>query len=208
VIVDTDLKTARKSTMPADSDSDPDTPTDSLLAAPAYLTRTVALVGLMGAGKSTVGRRLAEKLGRVFFDSDAEIEKAAGLSVSDIFALHGEADFRRGEHQVLKRLLQLPPHVLATGGGAYLHDETRVLLRETAVTIWLHADLETLWKRVQKRDNRPLLKRPDAKEVLGNLLIAREPIYAQADIVIASKDGPHMQTANAIMSALKTWTPV
>ena len=120
--------------------------------------RTVALVGLMGAGKSTVGRRLAYALGRQFYDSDDEIEKAAGLSISDIFALHGEAEFRRGEQRVLERLLSEPPHVLATGGGAYLNPDTRTLLREHAITIWLNADLETLWRRVSKRGHRPLLK--------------------------------------------------
>jgi shikimate kinase len=155
----------------------------------------------------TVGRRLAQILKRDFYDSDEEIEKAAGLTVSDIFALHGEADFRRGEHQVLKRLLQLPPHVLATGGGAYLNEDTRQILRERAVTVWLNADLETLWKRVQKRDTRPLLKRPDAKQALSDLLIAREPIYAQADLSVMSKEGPHTQTVNAILKALKTWVP-
>ena len=161
----------------------------------------------MGAGKSTVGRRLAEKLGRPFFDSDTEIEKAAGLSISDIFALHGEADFRRGEQQVLKRLLTLPPHVLATGGGAYLNEETRALMREHAITVWLNADLETLWKRVQKRDSRPLLKQGNAKQVLTDLLAEREPVYSQADLVVRSKDGPHTNTVNAILKALKTWKP-
>ncbi len=161
----------------------------------------------MGAGKSTVGRRLAEKLGRPFYDSDTEIEKAAGLSISDIFALHGEADFRRGEQQVLKRLLTLPPHVLATGGGAYLNDETRALMQEHAITVWLNADLETLWKRVQKRDSRPLLKRGNAKQVLTDLLAEREPVYSQADLVVRSKDGPHSNTVNAILKALKTWNP-
>ena len=161
----------------------------------------------MGAGKSTVGRRLAEKLDRPFYNSDSEIEKAAGLSISDIFALHGEADFRRGEQQVLKRLLSLPPHVLATGGGAYLNAETRTLMREHAITVWLNADLETLWKRVQKRDTRPLLQRGNAREVLTNLLAEREPIYSQADLVVRSKDGPHINTVNAILKALKTWKP-
>jgi len=171
------------------------------------MSRTIALVGLMGAGKSTVGRRLAEKLGRSFYDSDAEIEKAAGLSVNDIFTLHGEEDFRRGEHQVLKRLLGLAPHVLATGGGAYLNDETRALMRDNAVTVWLNADFETLWRRVQKRDTRPLLKRPNAKDVLYNLMIEREPIYSQADLVVDSRDGPHIHTVNAIYEALQTWKP-
>jgi len=162
----------------------------------------------MGAGKSTVGRRLAERLGRDFYDSDTEIEKAAGLSVADIFALHGEADFRRGEQQVLKRLLlTMKPHVLATGGGAYLNPETRALMREHAVTVWLNADLETLWKRVSKRDTRPLLQRENPKDVLTNLLAEREPIYSQADLVVRSKDGPHINTVNAILKALKTWEP-
>ena len=189
--------------MPSDSDST-SRPVDATLP---YMSRTVALVGLMGAGKSTVGRRLAERLGREFYDSDSEIEKAAGLSITDIFKLHGEEDFRRGEHQVLKRLLELPPHVLATGGGAYLNDETRLLMQKNAVTIWLNADLETLWRRVQKRDTRPLLRHPDAKNVLTNLLVEREPIYSQADLVVPSKDGPHAATVNAIYKALQTWTP-
>src|SRR3990167_4452628 len=153
-------------------DSEPSSPETA--SAPAYAGRTIALVGLMGAGKSTVGRRLAEKLGRDFYDSDTEIEKAAGLSISDIFALHGEADFRRGEKQVLKRMLDLAPHVLATGGGAFLDPDTRALMKEKAVTVWLNADLETLWRRVQKRDNRPLLKRADAQTHLSNLVNERE----------------------------------
>jgi len=169
--------------------------------------RTVALVGLMGAGKSTVGRRLAGKLGRTFSDSDNEIEKAAGLSVSDIFALHGEEEFRRVEYSVLKRLLDQKPHVLATGGGAYLNPETRDLMREKAVTIWLNADLETLWKRVSKRNHRPLLQRPDAKEVLSNLFDQRRPIYELADLTVHSVDGPHSKTVTSIIKALETWTP-
>lgn len=173
---------------------------------PPYEGRTIALVGLMGAGKSTVGRRLAEKLGRDFFDSDHEIEKAAGLTISDIFAKHGEADFRRGEKQVIRRLLEREPHVLATGGGAYLDPETREMLREHAITVWLNADLETLWRRVQKRDTRPLLKRPDARDHLAHLVMEREPYYSQADLVVHSKDGPHTQTVNAILKALQTWT--
>ncbi|MEL7033969.1 MAG: shikimate kinase [Pseudomonadota bacterium] len=169
--------------------------------------RTVALVGLMGAGKSTVGRRLAERLGRSFYDSDNEIEKAAGLSVADIFSLHGEEEFRRGEHQVLKRLLDEKPHILATGGGAYLNPETRQLMREKAVTVWLNADLETLWKRVSRRNHRPLLRRPDAKEVLSNLFAERRPIYELADLTVHSVDGPHSKTVTAIIKALESWTP-
>ncbi len=172
-----------------------------------WADRTVALVGLMGAGKSTVGRRLAERLGRSFYDSDNEIEKAAGLSVADIFSLHGEEEFRRGEHQVLKRLLDEKPHILATGGGAYLNPETRDLMREKAVTIWLNADLETLWKRVSRRNHRPLLRRPDAKEVLSNLFDERRPIYQLADLTVHSVDGPHSKTVSAIIKALESWTP-
>lgn len=183
------------------SDTDPSSPS------PPYQGRTIALVGLMGAGKSTVGRRLAERLGREFFDSDAEIEKAAGLSISDIFALHGEADFRRGEKQVIRRLLERPPHVLATGGGAFLDADTRAMMRERAITVWLNADLETLWRRVQKRDNRPLLQRPDAKAHLSNLVAERQPFYSQADLTVHSKDGPHAQTVSAILKALQTWKP-
>ena len=172
-----------------------------------WADRTVALVGLMGAGKSTVGRRLAERLGRSFYDSDNEIEKAAGLSVADILSLHGEEEFRRGEHQVLKRLLDEKPHILATGGGAYLNPETRDLMREKAVTIWLNADLETLWKRVSRRNHRPLLRRPDAKEVLSNLFDERRPIYQLADLTVHSVDGPHSKTVSAIIKALESWTP-
>lgn len=168
--------------------------------------RTIALVGLMGAGKSTVGRRLAEVLGREFHDSDTEIEKAAGLSVSDIFALHGEAEFRRGEHRVLERLLSEEPHVLATGGGAYLNPDTRDLLRDKAITIWLNADLETLWRRVSRRTHRPLLKAENPKGVLSKLLDERKPIYEKADLVVTSQDGPHRATVNSILEALDEWS--
>jgi len=170
-----------------------------------YAHRTIALVGLMGAGKSTVGRRLADKLGRVFYDSDVEIEKAAGLSIADIFSIHGEAEFRRGERKVLARLLEGEPHVLATGGGAYLDPQTRALLREKAITVWLNADLETIWKRVSKRNTRPLLRAPDPKGVLTRLFEEREPIYSQADLSVTSVDGPHSQTVKAIVEALEGW---
>ncbi|MEM0985531.1 MAG: shikimate kinase [Pseudomonadota bacterium] len=172
-----------------------------------YANRTIALVGLMGAGKSTVGKRLADALGRTFRDSDDEIEKAAGLSVSDIFAIHGEPEFRRGERRVLERLLAGTPHVLATGGGAFLDPNTRALMREQAVTVWLNADLDTLWKRVQKRDTRPLLRVEDPRRFLERLMDERSPIYAQADLSITSADGPHRDTVQLIIDALETWTP-
>ncbi|MEL6828710.1 MAG: shikimate kinase [Pseudomonadota bacterium] len=168
--------------------------------------RTIALVGLMGAGKSTVGRRLAEAMGRDFFDSDDEIEKAAGQSISDIFSQHGEGEFRRGEQKVLERLLLGPAHILATGGGAYLNADTRTLMRAHAITIWLNADLETLWKRVSKRGHRPLLKSSDPKRVLSELFEARQPIYELADITIESADGPHNETVEAILTALSEWS--
>ncbi|NQY96306.1 MAG: shikimate kinase [Henriciella sp.] len=174
----------------------------------AWADRTVALVGLMGAGKSTVGRRLATKLGRPFIDSDDEIEKAAGLSVADIFALHGEEEFRRVEHKVLERLLSEPPQVLATGGGAYLNPHTREMMRKNAVTVWLNADLETLWKRVSRRNHRPLLRRPDAKQVLASLFDERRPIYELADLTVHSVDGPQSKTVTSIIKALETWTPI
>ncbi len=167
--------------------------------------RTVTLVGLMGAGKSTVGRRLAQAMGRDFYDSDDEIEKAAGLPISEIFALHGEAEFRRGEQKVLARLLSGPPHVLATGGGAYLNPETRALLRQQAVTVWLAADLDTLWKRVSKRSHRPLLRTDNPRQVLSDLFESRKPIYDLADIKVNSIEGPHGKTVSAILDALKQW---
>lgn len=172
----------------------------------AISDRTIALVGLMGAGKSTVGKRLADRLNRQFYDSDDEIEKAAGLSISDIFTLHGEAEFRRGERRVLERLLNEQPHVLATGGGAYLDPETRDLLREKAVTIWLNADLETLWRRVSRRSHRPLLKADNPKGVLSRLLTERTPIYGQADLVVRSEEGPHRATVESILRALDDWS--
>jgi shikimate kinase len=167
--------------------------------------RTVTLVGLMGAGKSTVGRRLAQAMGRDFYDSDDEIEKAAGLPISEIFALHGEAEFRRGEQKVLARLLSGPPHVLATGGGAYLNPDTRALLRQQAVTVWLAADLDTLWKRVSKRSHRPLLRTDNPRQVLSDLFESRKPIYDLADIKVNSIEGPHGKTVSAILDALKQW---
>ncbi|MBI1339277.1 shikimate kinase [bacterium] len=167
------------------------------------LTRTVALIGLMGAGKSTIGRRLADALAAPFHDSDDEIEKAAGLSVQEIFDRHGEPEFRRGERRVIERLLNGPPCVLATGGGAYMDPQTRALMRERAVTIWLRADFEVLWRRVSRRDHRPLLRRPNPRAVLHELNETRSPVYATADAVIDSADGPHDDSVRAILDILK-----
>jgi len=166
------------------------------------LERTIALVGMMGVGKSTVGRRLAESLTAAFVDSDEEIEKAAGLSVQEIFAMHGEPEFRRGERRVIERLLNGPPIVLATGGGAYMDATTRALLKEKAVTVWLRADLDLIWKRVNRRDTRPLLKRDNPRQVLADLLAARAPVYAEADLTIDSGEGPSNDAVKTICEAL------
>jgi shikimate kinase len=169
------------------------------------LDRAVVLVGLMGAGKSTVGRRLAKALGAPFTDADAEIEKAAGLSIADIFSSLGEAEFRAGERRVIARLLDGAPRVLATGGGAFMDPETRALIRDRAVSIWLKADIDVLMKRVMRRDTRPLLRTEDPRAVMEKLMAARHPVYAEADIVVDSADGPHEATVKAAVEALETW---
>ena len=167
-----------------------------------HLKRTVALVGMMGAGKSSVGRRLAAKLGVPFRDADAEIEAAAGCTVAEIFERFGEQDFRDGERRVIARLLGQPPHVLATGGGAFIDPRTRAEIKEKAVSIWLRASIELLASRVQRRETRPLLKQGDPKEVLTRLLTQREPIYAEADIQLDSEEGPHAAVVERIIAAL------
>lgn len=165
--------------------------------------RTVALVGLMGAGKTTVGRRLAQALRLPFADADEAIVEAAGQSIEEIFAQRGECEFRRGERQVISRLLDGPPHVLATGGGAFIDPRTRALMKERAISIWLKAPLEVLMKRVSKRDTRPLLKEEDPQAVMRRLLAEREPFYAEADITIETGAGPHNTAVLAIIEALR-----
>ncbi|MAW81030.1 MAG: shikimate kinase [Parvularcula sp.] len=164
--------------------------------------RPVVLVGMMGVGKTTVGRRLAPRLDLPFFDADQEIEKAAGMSVSDLFAAHGEQSFREGEARVIKRLLEGPPHVLATGGGAVTNPETRALIDDLAVSIWIKADVETILKRATRRNTRPLLQNDDPRETLIRLMREREPFYAAADIHIDSQPGPHANTVDMIIEAL------
>ena len=154
------------------------------------LERNIVLVGLMGAGKTCIGRRLAQRLSLPFRDADSEIEKAAGCSVEEIFARHGEAHFRNGERRVIARLLKSAPMVLATGGGAYMDARTRTLIRKWGVAVWLRADLPLLLKRTSRRNNRPLLKSGDPRAILEGLIEKRYPIYAQADIVVESVDGP------------------
>jgi shikimate kinase len=164
--------------------------------------RCVVLVGMMGAGKTSIGKRLANLLHLPFLDADSEIEKAANLSIPEIFAKHGEPDFREGEKRVVARLLSSGPAVLATGGGAYMNEETRERCRAEGVTIWLKADVPVLLERVRKKGNRPLLDRPNPEEVMRELLREREPIYSLADIVISSREGPHQTVISDIIAAL------
>jgi shikimate kinase len=167
------------------------------------LDRTVALVGLMGAGKTTIGRRLAQALALPFVDADEAIVTAAGRSIEDIFAERGECEFRRGERQVIARLLEEPPHVLATGGGAFIDPRTRALMKARAISIWLKAPLDVLMKRVTKRDHRPLLKEDDPRAVMQRLMDERYPIYAEADLTIETGGGPHNSAVGAILAALR-----
>lgn len=159
----------------------------------------------MGVGKSSVGRRLAARLGLPFCDADAEIEKAAGRSVSDIFADMGEAEFRAGEHRVIRRILEGEPCVLATGGGAFIHEGTRALLKERSVTVWLKAEVEVLAERATRRDTRPLLRGKDPVEVLSKLAEVRHPIYAEADLTVHTGQGAHKDAVRAIIAALEGW---
>ena len=172
-------------------------------AARARPDRTIALVGLMGVRKTTVGRRVAKALGLRFIDADAEIETAAGRSVSDIFEERGEAEFRSGERRVIARLLDGPPVVLATGGGAFLNPQTRALIKQRALSVWLKADLDVLVKRVNRRDTRPLLRGRDSREVLERLMQERYPVYAEADLVVETSEGPHDAAVEAILDALE-----
>ena len=167
--------------------------------------RAIVLVGLMGAGKSALGRRLAAKLDLRFVDADAEIEKAAGCSIEDFFAIHGEPAFREGERRVVARLLSESPHVLATGGGAFMDPETRRRIRERGISIWLRADIDLLLSRVSRRDDRPLLKEGDKRETLARLINERYPIYAEADIVVDSEDVPHERMVEKIVEALTAY---
>jgi len=167
------------------------------------LSRTVALVGMMGAGKSSVGRRLASRLGVAFKDADSEIELAAGCPVSEIFERYGEPAFRDGERKVIARLLSEPPHVMATGGGAFIDPTTRARLKEGAITVWIKAPVDVLMSRVKRRDSRPLLRTADPRGTLERLLTERAPVYAEADITIDSDDGPHAFAVDQILGALK-----
>ncbi len=177
--------------------------TEAKKAAILAPTRTIALVGLMGVGKSTVGRRLASRLSLPFVDGDDAIEAAARMTVSDIFAQLGEAEFRAGEARVMRRLLEGPPIVLATGGGAVLNPETRALMTEHATSVWLRADLKVVAQRVQRRDTRPLLRGKDPLQALSAMAEVRYPVYAEtADVTVDVGAGAHAQAVDAIVAAL------
>lgn len=165
-------------------------------------SRSIVLVGLMGCGKSSIGRRLAARLELPFIDADDEIERAAGRSIPDIFAEHGEAYFREGERKVIQRLLCSGPQVLATGGGAFMNADTRANIRQRAISIWLKAELPVLMRRVAKRDNRPLLKQKDPEAVMRQLMETRYPIYAEADLTVDSREVAHDVIVGEIVQKL------
>ena len=183
--------------------------TDALDTEPRALTvrrfvpcRTIVLVGLMGAGKTKVGRRLALRLGLPFFDSDREIEAAAGETIEEIFANRGEQVFRDGERRVIARLLARPVHVLATGGGAFMDPQTRARIARRGVSLWLRADLEVLAQRVSRRADRPLLKAGDPRAILAELIGRRHPVYAEAELTVDSSDGSPESTVSRAIAAL------
>ena len=165
-------------------------------------SRTIVLVGLMGAGKTKIGRRLAARLNLPFFDSDTEIETAAGETIEEIFRNRGEAVFRDGERRVIARLLAQPAHVLATGGGAFMDPATRAIIARSGVSVWLRADLGVLLARVSRRTNRPLLQERDPRAVLADLIERRHPVYAEADLTIDSGEGPPEATVTRTIAAL------
>jgi shikimate kinase len=167
--------------------------------------RCIVLVGLMGAGKSTIGKRLAKRLGMAFLDSDDEIEKAAGQTITEMFARYGEPSFRDGERRVISRLVGGEPKVIATGGGAFMDPQTRTLIVEKTISVWLDAEPATLAHRVSRRDHRPLLRGKDPLAVLRELAAVRNPVYAQAALHIRSEEAPHERTVERIIEALGAW---
>lgn len=169
--------------------------------------RSLVLVGIMGCGKSTVGRRLASRLDIPFVDADQEIERAANMTVAEIFSTHGEAEFRRGEERVIARLLKEGPQVLATGGGAFMNEATRREVSDNGFSVWLKADFDTVMERVRKKSTRPLLQNPDPEGTMRALMDKRYPVYATADLTVQSRDVPHEVVVEDIVEALKSKLP-
>lgn len=188
---------------PAEADACGSEPPATPCAELPRLDRSIVLVGLMGAGKTSIGRRLAVRLGLPFVDADQEIERAAGCTIEEYFARFGEAAFREGERRVIARLLDESPHVIATGGGAFMDESTRAAIARRGCSIWLKADLDTLCRRVKRRNNRPLLKRGDPRQILAELMERRDPIYALADLVVESREGPHEAVVEECVRALQ-----
>jgi shikimate kinase len=174
-------------------------------AVPFVPPKTIVLVGIMGAGKTNIGKRLAARLHLPFRDADNEIEAAAGETIEEIFQRYGEAVFRDGERRVIARLLEEPVHVLATGGGAFMDPLTRERIRARGISVWLRAELDLLLERVGRRSNRPLLKRGDPRAILADLMAVRHPIYAEADITVDCVDGPPELTLQRVIEALQDW---
>lgn len=171
----------------------------------ARIDRPIVLIGMMGVGKSTVGRKLSQALDLPFADADDEIEKAAQMSVSDIFTQFGEVDFRNGERRVIARMMDGGPAVIATGGGAFIQDETRQLILDKGIAVWLDSDVDTLVDRVSRKDTRPLLRGGDTREIVTRMKAEREPYYAQAPIKVMTDTGPHGEAVNRILKALDQW---
>jgi shikimate kinase len=196
------------STNPDSSPAGPEDqpPTQAAVADQAIIaalgSRSLVLVGMMGAGKSSIGRRLAERLGVAFVDADSEIETAHRMSIPDIFSTYGEAYFRAGEARVIARLLDSGPQVLATGGGAFMNPDTRAAIGAKGISIWLNAEFDVLMRRIKRRHNRPLLKSDDPGETLRRLIAERYPIYAEAEIAIQSREVPHERIVEEIVAAL------
>lgn len=195
-------------TLQQNSDARPDPSADHGRLRRGLRGRSLVLVGLMGCGKSTVGRRLANRLDLPFVDADTEIERAAGKAIPEIFATHGEAYFRDGERRVIARLLSEGGHVLATGGGAFMDPTTRALIRARGVSVWLKADLDVLMKRVRKRGNRPLLQTPDPEGAMRALMDERYPVYANADLTVHSHESPHEVVVDDVVAAVLAHLPV
>ncbi|WP_370676556.1 shikimate kinase [Pleomorphomonas sp. PLEO] len=197
----TDVKTSRS----RDSDAAPRRGSANARIVELLGRRSVVLVGMMGAGKTSVGKRLAGRLGLTFIDADTAIEEAAKKSVTEIFAEHGEEYFRQGERRVIARLLREPRQIIATGGGAFMNSETRTAIRSAGLSIWLKADWELLFERVRRRPTRPLLQTADPEGTLRALVEARYPVYAEADLTVQSIDVPHEAMVDAVVSALDAW---